>query len=48
MLQDFEAGRNTEVGILTGTVAKLGRDYGVNTPVNEFLLRAIHTLEQTY
>ncbi len=48
MLQDVEAGRKTEVEIFAGTVAKLGREYGVSTPVNDFLLRAIHTLEQTY
>jgi 2-dehydropantoate 2-reductase len=48
MLQDVEAGRKTEVEIFAGTVAKLGREFGVSTPVNDFLLRAIHILEQTY
>lgn len=48
MLQDVEAGRKTEVEIFAGTVARLGREYGVSTPVNDFLLRAIYTLEQTY
>lgn len=48
MLQDVEAGRKTEVEIFAGTVAKLGKENGVNTPVNDFLLRAIHTVEQTY
>lgn len=48
MLQDVEAGRKTEVEVFAGTVTKLGREYGVNTPVNDFLLRAIHTIEQTY
>ncbi len=48
MLQDVEAGRKTEVEIFAGTVAKLGREHGVSTPVNDFLLRAIHTIEKTY
>lgn len=48
MLQDVEAGRKTEVEIFAGTVARLGREYGVSTPVNDFLLRAIYTMEQTY
>lgn len=48
MLQDVEAGRKTEVEIFAGTVSELGREYGVATPVNDFLLRAIHTIEQTY
>lgn len=46
MLQDVEAGRKTEVEIFAGTVVKLGREYGVATPVNEFLLKAIRTMEQ--
>lgn len=48
MLQDVEAGRKTEVESFAGTVSKLGREYGIATPVNDFLLRAIHTIEQTY
>lgn len=48
MLQDVEAGRKTEVEIFAGTVARLGREYGVSTPLNDFLLRAIYTMEQTY
>lgn len=48
MLQDVEGGRKTEVEIFAGTVTQLGREFGVSTPINDFLLRAIHTLEQTY
>jgi 2-dehydropantoate 2-reductase len=48
MLQDVEAGRKTEVEIFAGTVIELGRQYGVETPVNEVLFRMIRTLEQTY
>lgn len=46
MLQDAEAGRKTEVEIFAGTVVKLGHEYGVATPINGFLLKAIHTIEQ--
>lgn len=45
MLQDIEAGRKTEVEMLSGTVCELGRKYGVSTPVNEALFRMIRTLE---
>lgn len=48
MLQDVEAGRKTEVEIFAGTVVELGRKYGVNTPVNDCLLRIIRILEETY
>jgi 2-dehydropantoate 2-reductase len=48
MLQDVEAGRKTEVEIFAGTVIALGREYGVDTPVNQILWRMIRTLEQTY
>jgi 2-dehydropantoate 2-reductase len=46
MLQDVEAHRQTEVELFAGTVAKLGRKYGIATPVNDLLLRMIHALEQ--
>lgn len=48
MLQDVEAGRQTEVEGFAGTVVALGKEYGVATPVNACLLRMIRTLEQTY
>jgi 2-dehydropantoate 2-reductase len=48
MLQDIEAGRKTEVEIFAGTVIELGQKYGVETPVNQVLLKMIRTLEQTY
>lgn len=48
MLQDVEAGRKTEVEYFAGKVAELGHMYGVDTPVNDALLRMIHTLEQMY
>lgn len=47
MLQDIEAARKTEVDIYSGAVIELGRRYGVATPVNEVLYRAISVLERT-
>lgn len=35
MLQDLEAGRQTEIDYFAGTVVKFGRECGVPTPVNE-------------
>lgn len=37
MLQDVEAGRQTEVKMLAGTVIELGKRHGVPTPVNQKL-----------
>jgi len=48
MLQDVEAGRKTEVEIFDGTVVELGRNYGVDTPVNDMLYRMIRALEKSY
>ena len=41
MLQDIEAGRETEVELFAGTVRALGRKHGVPTPVNDWLYEAI-------
>lgn len=46
MLQDVEAGRKTEVEIFSGEVIKLGRKYGVATPVNDILYRLLKSIEQ--
>lgn len=46
MLQDIEAGRKTEVEMFSGVLRKKGREYGVQTPVNDTLYRMISTLEQ--
>jgi 2-dehydropantoate 2-reductase len=46
MLQDIEAGRKTEVEMFSGVLMKMGRKYGVPTPVNDTLFRMIRTLEQ--
>lgn len=45
MLQDVEAGRRTEVENFGGTVVRLGKKYGVPTPVNHVLYRVIQSIE---
>ncbi len=44
MLQDVEAGRDTELDIFAGRVVALGREHGVPTPVNETVLHIIRGL----
>ncbi len=46
--QDLEAGRETEVELFAGTVIKLGREYGVGTPVNDELYRRIREIENSF
>lgn len=45
MQQDMEAGQITEVELFSGTVLKLGRQYGISTPVNEVLYEKIKSME---
>jgi 2-dehydropantoate 2-reductase len=47
MLQDIEAGRETEVEIFGGKVLALGRTHGIPTPVNETVVRIIRVLEES-
>lgn len=44
-LQDILAGRKTEKEMFAGTVMRLGKETGVETPLNEFLYYAIKVLE---
>lgn len=46
MLQDIEAGRKTEVEMLSGVLREMGSRYEVPTPVNDTLFRMIRVLEQ--
>ncbi|SET10294.1 ketopantoate reductase [Natronincola peptidivorans] len=46
MLQDIEAGRKTEVEMFAGTICELGKKHGIETPMNEALLKMIQTLEK--
>lgn len=45
MLQDFEAGRTTEVDTFAGTVIELGKKFNIPTPVNAVFLQIIKALE---
>jgi 2-dehydropantoate 2-reductase len=47
MLQDVEAGRETELAMLAGTVIEFGRRYGVKTPVNERLFQELENLTRS-
>ncbi len=46
MLQDIEAMRKTEIDYFAGTVIKLGKNTGVDTPVNRILYYAIKAKEK--
>jgi 2-dehydropantoate 2-reductase len=41
MQQDVEAGKHTEVELFSGTIIRLGRQYGTSTLVNESLYRSL-------
>ena len=45
MLQDIERGRKTEIEAINGTIVKIGKKYGVKTPINETLTALIKGLE---
>jgi len=44
-LQDLRAGRRTEIDALNGAIVRLGRQFGIETPVNRTLCALIRTLE---
>ena len=44
-LQDLEAGKRTEVDMFAGTMVRLGKEVGVETPVCEMFLHGIHLIE---
>jgi 2-dehydropantoate 2-reductase len=48
MAQDVEARRFSEVELFSGTVVKLGKKYGVPTPVNHELFTRIKKIEDQY
>lgn len=48
MLQDVEAGRITEVETFAGAVIRMGKEFGISTPVNEILYKMIKTIEESY
>jgi 2-dehydropantoate 2-reductase len=48
MLQDVEAGRETEIDFLNGGVVRFGREHGVPTPLNEAMTALIKGVERSW
>ncbi len=46
MLQDVEAGRQTEIDFLNGAIVRFGREHGVPTPLNQAIWALVTGLEQ--
>lgn len=44
MLQDIEAGRQTEVDIFAGTIIELGKKYNISTPYNKIMKEMIEII----
>ena len=45
-LQDLDAGRHTEIDMLSGVVMKLGKKHGIPTPYNEMMYHLIKAIEE--
>lgn len=45
-LQDLEAGKHTEIDMFAGTVIKMGKEFGIPTPISEMFYHGIRTLEE--
>ena len=45
-LQDLDAKRKTEIEMFSGTLIRMGKELGVETPFNEFAYHAIKCLEE--
>jgi 2-dehydropantoate 2-reductase len=48
MLQDVEAGRQTEIEVINGAIARAGREVGVATPVNDMMVAMVSALQAKY
>jgi 2-dehydropantoate 2-reductase len=46
MLQDLERGARTEVDVINGGVVERGREYGVETQLNERVVELMHAMER--
>jgi len=46
MADDLARGRSTEIDLLNGAIARVGRELGVPTPVNDRVVAAIHARER--
>ena len=47
MVQDRRAGRKTEIDFINGAVVRLGKKYGIPTPVNETVVELVHAYEES-
>ena len=45
-LQDLDAGRHTEIDMLSGVVIQLGKKHGISTPYNEMMYHLIKAIEE--
>jgi 2-dehydropantoate 2-reductase len=48
MLQDVEAGRETEIDFLNGGVVRFGREHGVPTPLNDAVTALVKGVERSW
>ena len=46
MLQDLERGAKTEVDVINGGVVERGREYGVETHLNQRVVELMHSMER--
>jgi 2-dehydropantoate 2-reductase len=46
MLQDLDAGRDTEVDVVNGGVSSKGREHGIATPCNDAVVELVHSMER--
>lgn len=45
-LQDLDAGRHTEIDMFSGAMIRMGKEYGIPTPFNEYTYHIIKALEE--
>jgi len=48
MLQDVLRGFPTEIDVINGAIVREGERLGIATPVNRFIVKVIHAIEETY
>ena len=48
LCQDIEAERMTEVDLFAGTILRLGKKYGIPTPINQYYYDEINKMEAAY
>lgn len=46
MLQDLDAGRETEVDVVNGGVVSKAREFGIATPCNDAVVEVVHSIER--